>query len=88
MTIEELIKQQDKSPKEIANELIEMYLTLVDCGDNRYSTNIQKQNAKQCALIAIEFKLKSWFPFLAMQHENDFDSLEFWEQVKTEIENL
>lgn len=43
-----------ETPKEKAKELVEKYLPLVDCGDNRHTSKAQKQNAKQCALIAID----------------------------------
>ena len=88
MTIEELIKQQEKSPKEIANEMVKMFIPFTRSWNMATGWVDSIDDAKECALIAIEFKLKSWFSFIEMQHENDSDSLEFWEKVKTEIENL
>ena len=51
-------------------------------------------NAKQCALIAVEeiLKLNMWVDALAQKDQPDFsdeeDTEEFWEAVKHEIENM
>lgn len=88
MSIEELIKQQNKAPKEVANEIVDKYVEIMFDLRNGNNSNEIYKSAKECALIAIEFKLNSWFPFISMQHENDSDALEYWQKVKTEITKL
>ncbi|NBW36668.1 MAG: hypothetical protein EBR30_16930 [Cytophagia bacterium] len=72
--------------KEKAKELVEKYLPLVDCGDNRYTTKVQKENAKQCALIAVDeiiYQLHV-LPY-GMEYLLHID---YWEGVKQQIENM
>ena len=69
------------SPKEKAQELVDRFREFAD-GTNpetdRYSPNIEKQKAKQCALIAVDEIL---------EHCN-YANKWYWEDVKKEIENL
>lgn len=69
------------TPKEKAKELVDKFYV---CELGMYFT---WEVAKKCALIAVELKLDSYFPFVTIEmgYEN---SREYWEEVKTEIENL
>ena len=62
------------SPKEKAEELIEQYITV--------RWDIDPDTAKQCALIAVDEILDSNMIHLHL-HQMDY-----WEEVKTEIEKL
>ena len=42
--------------------------------------------AKQTAVIAVDLRLEADFMFVSIEYEED--SLEYWQQVKTEIINL
>jgi len=59
--------------KEKSKELVDKY-------DETLTYLESKANAKQCALIAVEEILSA--------HLFDLDEKEYWQQVKTEIENL
>lgn len=72
-----------------AKELIDKFLPYANKGgyytDVEYITGIDEiKNAKQCALICVDEILEAidW-------HENEFPNteIEYWEKVKTEIEN-
>ncbi len=65
------------TPKEKAAELIDKYKPL--CG-GYWGGKINKAFAKQCATIAVDENLNS--------HLFDEDEKQYWQQVKTEIENL
>ena len=89
------------SPKEKAKELVDRFREFAD-GTNpetdRYSPNIEKQKAKQCALIAVDEII------LSRKNDSQFDDtlwaggsdmytmhpmyLNYWQEVKQEIENL
>ena len=76
------------TPKEKAIELVYKFMPIVECGDNRYSDKVQKQNAKQCALIAVD-EILSNNPIKLVGNAGKFIYMdEYWQQVKTEIENL
>ena len=61
------------TPKEKAKELFDKYFEFVEA----YSVQGQNENAKRCALIAVD---------LAIEY-NDFH-IEFLQEVKQEINNL
>ena len=61
------------TPKEKAKELVYKYFEFVEA----YSVQGQNENAKRCALIAVD---------LAIEY-NDFH-IEFLQEVKQEINNL
>jgi hypothetical protein len=61
------------TPKEKAQELFDKYFEFVEA----YSVQGQNENAKRCALIAVD---------LAIEY-NDFH-IEFLQEVKQEINNL
>lgn len=62
-----------------AEEIVIKYLPLVDCGDNIYTTKVQKENAKQCALIAVDE---------IFSNNTDESKHNYWIEVKEEIEKL
>ena len=73
------------TPKEKAEELVEKYMPHI-AGADRYNTTLgiyNKDIAKQCALIAVDEIIES----VNDEHVSDI-FIEFWEDVKTEIENL
>jgi len=67
------------TPQEKAEELCEKYSRL---GKQLYSYD----TCKKCALIAVELRLEGDFIFSSIEYGED--SMEYWEQVKKEIENL
>ncbi len=68
------------TPKDKAKELVSRYV--------HYSKSwkLDKQDAKQCALIAVELRLDADFQFSDIEFGEQ--SIEYWEQVKNEIELL
>jgi hypothetical protein len=72
------------TPKEKAKELIEMFIFFASNEGTTedgfiYSDEMQMFNAKQCALIAVDEILKECLLQL---------KVEYWKQVKQEIEKL
>jgi hypothetical protein len=66
-----------------AKELVEIFLQYVDCGGNRYTTKVQIENAKQCALICVDEILK-----IAVDFSDDIKwTKSFWQTVRNEIIN-
>lgn len=74
-------------PKRKAEELVSKYIDFVEL-DIRDS-NSEKNNAKQCALIAVDEIIKSGctLPTVRGYGDNE-DATYFWQQVRTEIKNL
>ena len=70
------------TPTEKAKELIWKYLPILD----GWTDNKKTELAKQCALIALELRLDGAFLFSSIEYGDE--SLEYWEQVKEEIEKL
>ena len=82
--------------KQKAIELVNKYLRVEDdttfywepCYDRRYLDDEVFQHAKKCALIAVDEII------LSNPHSNPFNNwhikstMDYWQQVKTEIENL
>lgn len=84
-----------KPPKEYAKELVEKYLRIEDNTtfywdayyDRRLFDEQVLYHAKKCALIAVQYIIN------ANPHSNPLNTevhstMKFWEQVKTEINNL
>jgi len=75
------------SAKEKAEELVLKFLRIDNNTPEWFNTHI----AKQCALIAVDEILKS-NPIIPLEYMLESEALdaaaEFWQQVKTEIENL
>lgn len=65
------------TPKEKAEELVDNFKLF--CG-GYWGGKVNKSFAKNCALIAVDEILSA--------HLFDLDEKEYWQQVKTEIENL
>lgn len=63
--------------KEKAQELFDKYFEFVEA----YSVQGQYENAKQCALIAVD-------EILDIVKHIDVDSEDYWQEVKQEIINL
>jgi hypothetical protein len=69
------------TPKEKAQELFDKYATYVVMWTG--GIEVENQNCKQCALIAVDEIIKSLDDVL---HPNPFG--QYWNKVKQEIENL
>jgi len=67
--------------REKASELVDSMWKLPDINDNGDVISMCFEHAKQCALIAVDEILNArvWIPE---------KGIEYWQQVKTEIENL
>ena len=71
--------------KEKAAQLVSAFRKFTDGTDyetHRYKLNIEKENAKQCSAIAVDLLMG------AIDAEDHVVMYNFWQQVKTEIENL
>lgn len=80
------------TPKDKAKELVDKYTPLVYCYmgsgmlSNHYDENVAKDNAKQCALIAVDEILNDdWY---IPSFDEMTERKKYWEQVKNEIINL
>ena len=72
--------------KEKSKELIDKYKPL--CG-GYWGGKINKEFAKQCALIAVDEIISGYeFDSLEIEHKRIMDSINFWDEVKQEINNL
>ena len=69
------------TPKEKAKELFDKYATYAVMWTG--GIEVENQNCKQCALIAVDEIMKSLDDVL---HPNPFG--QYWNKVKQEIENL
>jgi hypothetical protein len=69
------------TPKEKAIELVEDMHNAPETGYN--------EHAKECALIAIDEIIQGYeFDSLEINHKRLIDSINFWDEVKQEIEKL
>jgi hypothetical protein len=76
-------------PKEKAQELYEKYLPFVDCGDNRYTTTVQEQTAKECAIIAVDQIILEQCKSSELKNAvYQAERIDYWQSVKNEISNL
>lgn len=71
------------TPKEKAKELFDKYATYVVMWSG--GIEVENQNCKQCALIAVDEILESHYILLAGVKISIYD---YWQQVKQEIEKL
>lgn len=72
------------SAKQKAQEFLNEFSPRVECGDNRYSDKVQKQNAKECAIILVNHiinALRKDLPEIGLGKG-------YWHDVKKEIEKL
>jgi hypothetical protein len=83
-----------KNAKEKAEELVGKYKCYAD-GVDRQEDNDQieehLENAKQCALIAVDEILNLpvvWYDINASEALDKSDTFEYWEEVKSEIKKL
>lgn len=83
------------TPQEKATELVEKYKPLVTTWDCYWDTprndDEVKEDAKQCALIAVEeiIKANPIIPLTYMLESEAIDAgIEYWNEVKSEIEKL
>ena len=75
------------TPKEKAEELFYDYLTYFPefRNDLEYDYNIE--SAKNCALIAVDLRLEGDFIYSSIEYGGE-DSLEYWAEVKKEMQKL
>lgn len=77
------------TPKEKALELCQKFGYLGIKWDQTDFTTLSLENAKQCALICVEEIIplvEGYEEALSLSQKSD--ELEYWQQVKTEIESL
>ena len=76
------------TPKEKAIELVEKFECYVEYQGDDCFTEREKMliNAKRCALIAVDLRLDGDFIFTSIEYGED--SLEYWQEVKEEINKL
>lgn len=86
----ELVKPHTMTPKEKAIELFDKYATYVVMWSG--GIEVEKQNCKQCALIAVDEIINSSPARSPINDGSDamphFRAVKYWEQVKQEIEKL
>jgi hypothetical protein len=69
------------TPKEKANQLVDNYWLM-----DKINPSLSKEQAKQCALIAVDELIKIHY-LLTTTHDTS-PSINYWKEVKKEIENL
>ena len=69
------------TPKEKANQLVDNYWLM-----DKINPSLSKEQAKQCALIAVDELIKIHY-FLTTTHDTS-PSINYWKEVKKEIQNL
>jgi len=74
------------TPKEKAKELVDNFLEKIPFADTYIYKDWRKEmydKAKQCALIAVDEILNQFYGMLDLEYD-----IEYWEEVKQEIEKL
>ena len=75
------------TPKEKALELVDKFWK--SCYDKHDIAKLVKADAKQCALIAVDEIINGYeFDSLDIEHKRIMDNINFWDEVKQEIERL
>jgi hypothetical protein len=74
------------TPKEKAKELVENYAETIKPIEFGVILERDWKSAKQCALIAVDLRLDGDFIFTSIEYGEE--SLEYWQEVKQEIERL
>ena len=69
------------TPKEKANQLVDNYWLM-----DKINPSLSKEQAKQCALIAVNELIKIHY-LLTITHDTS-PSINYWKEVKKELENL
>ena len=79
------------TPKEKAEELVNEFRKYAsgDDDDYRFSPAIEKENAKLCAVLSVDEIINGYeFDILYIEHKRIMDNINFWDEVKQEIEKL
>lgn len=83
------------TPKEKAQDIVNSFYLCMPFKDTKLTScdeskdliiKMEMLSAKQCALIAIDIKIYSYFLFTNIEYGDD--SSEYWDEVKKEIELL
>jgi hypothetical protein len=86
------LKRNNMTPKEKADELVlkfKKYAYYPKTNDDEVFINQLNNNAKQCALIAVDEIINGYeFDILYIEHKRIMDNINFWDEVKQEIEKL
>jgi hypothetical protein len=69
------------TPKEKANQLVDNYWLM-----DKINPSLSKEQAKQCALIAVDELIKIHY-LLTSTHDTS-PSINYWKDVKKELEKL
>jgi hypothetical protein len=69
------------TPKEKANQLVDNYWLM-----DKINPSLSKEQAKKCALIAVDELIKIHY-LLTTTHDTS-PSINYWKDVKKELENL
>ena len=72
------------TPKEKARNMVSKYIHLTKQTNGSIGS---LYNSKQCALIAVDLRLEGDFIFSSIEYGGE-ESLEYWIEVKKEIEKL
>jgi hypothetical protein len=76
------------TPKEKAKELYQKYFSMITI-EGTIDKNSSIPYVKQCALIAVDEILNGYeFDSLDIKHKRIMDNINYWDEVKQEIENL
>lgn len=72
------------NPKEQAQALVDKFKPLV------HPKHMEGMNAKQCALIAVDMRIDTYKAINLILQETEVipKAIEYWQQVKEEIEHL
>jgi hypothetical protein len=67
----------------------ELYNKMYETGFKPKSVLIRIEQAKECALIAVDEIINGYeFDSLDIEHKRIMDNINFWDEVKQEIEKL
>lgn len=85
-----MYKNKIMGVKEKAKQLVDKYRKYVDDGRHNgfYSSQTTWDNQKECALIAVEEIRSLMVKFHGRHINNNIGEIEYWDDVKTEIEKL
>ena len=68
---------------------IELYIKYIDAYNDRNLQVSDYQFAKRCVLIAVDEIINGYeFDSLDIEHKRIMDNINFWDEVKQEIERL
>jgi hypothetical protein len=75
------------TPKEKAKEIFNKYEKKLMYDYNNYHYKYNLEHCKQCALIAVD-EMINFFINLSNEGFTFYSSIEYWQEVKQEIEKL